>query len=180
MRWQLYQQCGKTDCECTSNGDHFSNKTGPVTERYFNHHRKQYTSSECYTKLGMDKRWQPDCWFNQASVTDINGCRNSSNQLLIEAEAGEKLWLYPNPNSGQFQIRLYYPGVTSEKRRIQIFTSAGSEVMSRDIMLSNVTSPHYQRFDIDLSFQPAGIYLVKVIDMYTKKAVSGFVIKQAK
>ena len=116
----------------------------------------------------------------QASVTDINGCRNSSNQLLIEAEAGEKLWLYPNPNSGQFQIRLYYPGVTSEKRRIQIFTSAGSEVMSRDIMLSNVTSPHYQRFDVDLTMQPAGIYLMKVIDMYTKKAVSGFVIKQAK
>ena len=116
----------------------------------------------------------------QATVTDVNGCRNSSNQLLIEAEAGEKLWLYPNPTSGQFQIRLYYPGVTSEKRRIQIFNSAGSEVMSRDIMLSNVTSPHYQRFDIDLSFQPAGIYLVKVIDMYTKKAVSGFVIKQAK
>ena len=116
----------------------------------------------------------------QATVTDINGCRNSSNQLLIEAEAGDKLWLYPNPTTGQFQIRLYYPGVTSEKRRIQIFNSAGAEVMSRDIMLSNVTSPHYQRFDVDLSFQPAGVYLVKVIDMYTKKATSGFVIKQSK
>lgn len=116
----------------------------------------------------------------QATVTDVNGCRNSSNSLLIEAEAGEKLWLYPNPNSGQFQIRLYYPGVTSEKRRIQIFNSAGSEVMSRDIMLSNVTSPHYQRFDVDLTNQPSGIYLVKVIDLYTKKAVSGFVIKQSK
>lgn len=116
----------------------------------------------------------------QATVTDINGCRNSSNQVLIEAEAGDKLWIYPNPTAGQFQIRLYYPGVTADKRRIQIFNSAGAEVMSRDIMLSNVTSPHYQRFDVDLSFQPAGIYLVKVIDLYTKKSASGFVIKQSK
>jgi subtilisin-like proprotein convertase family protein len=116
----------------------------------------------------------------QATVTDINGCRNSSNQLLIEAEAGDKLWLYPNPTSGQFQIRLYYPGVVSEKRRIQIFNSAGEEVMSRDIFLSNVSSPRYQRFDVDLGFQPAGVYLVKVIDLFSKKSVSGFVIKQTK
>ena len=114
----------------------------------------------------------------QATVTDINGCRNSSNNLLIEAEAGEKLWIYPNPTSGQFQIRLYYPGVITEKRRIQIFDSKGAEVLSRDIMLSNQSSPHYQRFDVDLSRQPSGIYLVRVLDLYTKKAISGFVINQ--
>lgn len=116
----------------------------------------------------------------QATVTDVNGCRNSSNQLLIEAEAGEKLWIYPNPTSGQFQIRMYYPGVVNEKRRIQIFNSAGQEVLSRDIMLNSITSPHYQRFDVDLSFQPGGVYLVKVIDLYTKKSMSGFVIKQTR
>jgi len=116
----------------------------------------------------------------QATVTDINGCRNSSNQLLIEAEAGDKLWIYPNPTSGAFQIRLYYPGVVSEKRRIQIFNSAGEEVMSRDIFLSNISSPRYQRFDVDLGFQPAGVYLVRVIDLFSKKSVSGFVIKQTK
>ncbi|MFZ9388230.1 MAG: GEVED domain-containing protein, partial [Chitinophagaceae bacterium] len=115
----------------------------------------------------------------QATVTDINGCRNSSNNLLIEAEEGDKLWIYPNPTSGQFQIRLYYPQVITEKRRIQIFDSKGAEVMSRDIMLSVQGSPHYQRFDVDLTNQPAGVYLVRVIDMYTKKAKSGFVVKQS-
>lgn len=115
----------------------------------------------------------------RATVTDINGCRNSSNNLLIEAEEGDKLWIYPNPTSGQFQIRLYYPQVITEKRRIQIFDSKGAEVMSRDIMLSRLASPHYQRFDVDLTNHPAGIYLVRVIDMYTKKAKSGFVVKQS-
>jgi subtilisin-like proprotein convertase family protein len=116
----------------------------------------------------------------QVSVTDVNGCRNSSNQLLIEAENSDKLWLYPNPTSGAFQVRLWYSGVTTEKRRIQVFNSAGAEVMSRDIDLSSVTSPRYQRIDIDLGFMPGGVYLVRVIDLYSKKSKSGFVIKQTK
>jgi hypothetical protein len=44
-------------------------------------------------------------------VTDANGRRNSSNQLLIEGET-DKLWLYPNPTSGKFRgkivLRWYY------------------------------------------------------------------------
>jgi hypothetical protein len=49
---------------------------------------------------------------------------------------------------------------------------------SQDILLSNVTSPRYQRFDINLTNQPSGVYLVKVTDLYLKKGKSGFVIKQ--
>ncbi|MCX8020492.1 MAG: T9SS type A sorting domain-containing protein [Chitinophagaceae bacterium] len=116
----------------------------------------------------------------QATVTDINGCRNTSNELTIDAEVSDKLWIYPNPTTGQFQIRLYYPKTTSEKRRIQVFNASGEEVMSRDIMLSLITSPHYQRFDIDLSFHPAGTYLVRVIDLYSGKAAQGFIVKQAR
>jgi subtilisin-like proprotein convertase family protein len=115
----------------------------------------------------------------QATVTDANGCRNSSNILMIDAEVSDKLWLYPNPTSGMFQVRVYYPGVQSEKRRIQVFNSSGQEVLSRDIMLSNTTSPHFQRFDVDLRFQPSGIYVVRVIDLFSKKSVQGFVIKQS-
>jgi len=114
----------------------------------------------------------------QATVTDVNGCRNSSNNLLVEAEAGDKLWIYPNPTSGQFQVRYYYPGVITDRRRIEIYDAKGAQVMRPEYNLSVQTTPHYQRFDIDLSKQPSGVYLVRVIDLYTKKAVTGFVINQ--
>ena len=52
--------------------------------------------------------------------------------------------------------------------------------MSRDLDLSSVTSPRYQRIDIDLGFMPGGVYMVRVIDLYSKKSKSGFVIKQTK
>lgn len=114
----------------------------------------------------------------QATVTDINGCRNSSNELLIDAEAGDKLWIYPNPNNGQFQVRLYYPRAQTEKRKFEIFNSLGQKVQESHYMLSVVDAPHYQRFDIDLNLVPKGTYLVRVVDTYTGKSKQGFVIKQ--
>lgn len=113
----------------------------------------------------------------RATVTDVNGCTNSSNTLLIEAEVADRLWIYPNPNNGVFQVRLYHPGVYTERRRLQIFNQLGQEILSRDLTLTN-TTPHYLRMDVDLSLQPSGVYVVKVIEMYTGKAASGFVVKQ--
>lgn len=113
----------------------------------------------------------------RATVTDVNGCTNSSNNLLIESEVSDRLWIYPNPTSGQFQVRWYYPAVLTEKRRIHVYNQLGQEIMSRDIPLSTVT-PHYMRMDIDLSFQPAGTYVVKIDEIYTGHTISGIVIKQ--
>ena len=40
-------------------------------------------------------------------VTDVNGCTNTSNQVSIRDSASGKCFIYPNPNSGQFQVRYY-------------------------------------------------------------------------
>ncbi len=114
----------------------------------------------------------------RATVTDVNGCTNTSNSLLVETEASDRLWIYPNPTSGQFQVRLYHPGVFTERRKLVIYNSNGQEVMSREMTLSNMTH-HYLRMDVDLSMQPAGTYVVKVIEQSSKKATSGLVIKQS-
>lgn len=113
----------------------------------------------------------------RATVTDVNGCTNSSNSVLIESEVSDRLWIYPNPTSGMFQVRWYYPAVLTEKRRLRIYNLAGQEIMSRDIPISTIT-PHYMRMDVDLSFQPSGTYVVKIDELFTGKSVSGLVIKQ--
>jgi subtilisin-like proprotein convertase family protein len=113
----------------------------------------------------------------QVSVTDANGCRNSSNTVLIETESSDRLWIYPNPTTGKFQVRYYYNGVYTETRRVRIYNSQGQMISSTDFPLSN-TSPHYKQLDFDLSNMAAGVYVIKVYDLYERSHVQGLLIKQ--
>lgn len=113
----------------------------------------------------------------QATVTDINGCVNQSNSLVLGARASERLWIYPNPNTGQFQVRLYYNGVQAERRKVQIFTVGGQLVTQKEFDMNTFTQP-YMRMDFDLSLRAAGTYVVKVVDMHLKEITSGLVVVQ--
>jgi len=114
----------------------------------------------------------------QATVTDINGCVNTSNLLEMGAEASDKLWIYPNPTAGAFQVRLYFDGSdVNEKRIITIFDIEGRQIMSREFDL-RYTTPPYLRMDFDLSNMARGTYVVKVAHKYTGKVVSGLLLVQ--
>ncbi len=114
----------------------------------------------------------------QARVTDANGCINTSGVLTIGAEAAlDRLWIYPNPNDGVFQVRLYYGGPLTERRVVSIFKSNGQLVMEKEFTLDNITNP-YLRMDFDLSTQAGGTYVVKVYNRHTGKTVSGLVVIQ--
>lgn len=112
------------------------------------------------------------------SATSAAGCVSSAPATItIGAEASDKLWIYPNPNQGAFQVRLYYVGTPSEKRVINIYNSAGQLVVSKEFDMTNLTSP-YLRTDFNLGPDAKGTYVVKVIDKYTGRIVSGLVVIQ--
>ena len=114
----------------------------------------------------------------QATVTDVNGCVSSSNTLVIGSEASDKLWIYPNPTTGAFQVRLYYEGGLAEKRVVSIYNPLGQLITSREFTLVSGTAP-YMRMDFDLGGVKAkGTYVVKVANMFTGKVVSGLVLVQ--
>jgi hypothetical protein len=115
----------------------------------------------------------------RATVTDINGCVNSSNSLVIGAEVSDRLWIYPNPSNGAFQVRLYYSGSPFEYRVISVYKSNGELVTTKNFNLNNVSS-QYLRMDLDLGRQAAGTYLIKVDNTITGKIVSGLVVIQRK
>lgn len=110
----------------------------------------------------------------QASVVDVNGCVSTSNELEITAEAGDKLWIYPNPTTGQFQVRLFYGSNVAERRTVTIYNQLGQVMMSKYYDL--VSSAPYLQMDFDLSHLPRGIYAVKVAHQFTGKVTSGLVI----
>lgn len=108
------------------------------------------------------------------------GCTSSAAQagtITIGSEASDRLWIYPNPTDGVFQVRLYHNGQVTEKRKVSIFTSAGQLVQEKEFTLNNVSNPYLQ-MDFDLSRLAAGTYVVKVNNTFAETIVSGLVIIQ--
>jgi len=116
--------------------------------------------------------------FYQATVTDIHGCINTSNILELIAEPSDKLWIYPNPTTGAFQVRLFFDASdVNEKRIVTIYDIEGRQIMSREYDLRYTTAP-YLRMDFDLSNMARGTYVVKVAHKYTGKVVGGLLLVQ--
>ena len=113
----------------------------------------------------------------QATVRDVNGCVNASNVLAIGADASDKLWIYPNPTSGVFQVRYYFAGDMNEKRIVSVYNAAGQLITTKTFNLSFTSAP-YLRMDVDLSGAARGTYVVKVAHAYSGKIVSGLVLVQ--
>jgi subtilisin-like proprotein convertase family protein len=111
----------------------------------------------------------------QATVTDINGCTNTSNIVKIGSEASDKLWIYPNPNGGQFQVRLYYSGVQGERRIVRIYSAQGQLMAQKEFDLDSNT-PQYLSMTFDLPLLSAGTYVVKVVDKNGGKITSGLMV----
>jgi hypothetical protein len=111
-------------------------------------------------------------------VVDVNGCVNTSNILAIGAEASDRLWIFPNPtNDGRFQVRWFYDGVTTERRKVSVFTMLGQKIAEREFDLGAGT-PNYLRMDFDLSKAAPGTYVVKVLNQFHEEIKSGLLIIQ--
>jgi subtilisin-like proprotein convertase family protein len=113
----------------------------------------------------------------QVTVTDVNGCVNKSNSLTISAEGSDRLWIYPNPTSGAFQVRLYHSGERAEKRVVTIYNTIGQVIESKEFVLVAGLPAYYQmNFDLGGGATAKGAYVVKVADQYTGRVVSGLVM----
>jgi subtilisin-like proprotein convertase family protein len=114
----------------------------------------------------------------RATITDVNGCVGSSNNLEIGTEASDQLWIYPNPTDGVFQVRLYFPNFnTSENRVVSVWNANGQMVDRKTLNFIRGMSP-YTQVNFDLSKMAAGTYLVKVTEQNTEKIVSGLIVIQ--
>jgi hypothetical protein len=106
----------------------------------------------------------------KATVTDINGCVNTSAALTVGAEPTEKVFIYPNPSNGKFTVNLYSPWL-SDIRTVNIYNALGSLVASKQFEITN----NYMEMKFDLNLAP-GFYVVKIVHRYVHKEVEGKLI----
>lgn len=111
----------------------------------------------------------------RATVTDINGCVNSSNTITIDAQTSDRLWIYPNPTDGAFQVRLFYGSNMADVRVVTVYNAKGQEIAKKELDFRRGVSP-YAAVTFDLSKEAAGTYVVKVTQRDTEKVVSGFLL----
>ena len=107
------------------------------------------------------------------SVNDVNGCNSTSNTVVINEVASDILFIYPSPNTGQFQVRYFSDlGTTQYPRTVNVYDSKGTRVYSRSY---SINSP-YTRIDVNLINHPKGIYSVELSDYNGNRIKTGRVV----
>ncbi len=91
--------------------------------------------------------------------TDPLGCVNNSATINVTGQPSNQLWVYPNPNQGQFQVRYY--NQVNEKLTLNIYNALGQKIYQKDFN----TTTTYTRIDVNLGTNfSEGVYTVEVVN----------------
>ncbi|MEO6406018.1 MAG: T9SS type A sorting domain-containing protein [Ferruginibacter sp.] len=106
-------------------------------------------------------------------VTDLNtGCSSATNKVTVKDSVSNKVFIYPNPSSGIFQVRYYSANSTSRTYTLNIYDNKGSRVYSKAYPISRT----YDRMDVNLKNVSSGGYLVEVKDESGNRMATGRVV----
>ncbi len=108
----------------------------------------------------------------KATITDINGCTNITDEISLTGFPSNRLFIYPNPTpDGIFHVRLFIPSLP-DFRTVTVYNSAGA-VVARQTFTARAP---YQEATFDFRGMAAGIYTVEVKHQYTNIVAVGKVI----
>lgn len=106
------------------------------------------------------------------TVTAVGGCSNSSAVLSVSDSAVARLFIYPNPTNGQFQVS--YHNTPNSRQILSVFDSKGARVYSKSYDLTTT----YQRMAVDMRRNRGGVYSILLSDRNGKKIATGSVVIQ--
>ena len=119
-------------------------------------------TSAALTGLSVD-----DIGTYKVTYTDGNGCKQTSADLAVTAEASDILFVYPNPNTGRFQVRIN--NSPAEDLYVTVYDSKGTKVYQKKVTTSAIS---YSRLDVDLGLKASGLFIVEIRDAGGKQIAS--------
>ncbi|MFN8244264.1 MAG: M36 family metallopeptidase [Ferruginibacter sp.] len=108
------------------------------------------------------------------TVTDVNGCVNSSNTVSITDSVNTTLFIYPNPNNGVFQVRYYSALRNVLPRGLVVYDAKGARIYNASY---NINAP-YARMDVDLRNFGKGVYWIELLDRNNQRLAVGRAVVQ--
>ena len=108
-------------------------------------------------------------------VNDINGCTGTSNTVNIRDSSSASLFIYPNANTGKFNVRLYSDPTSSyylAPRFLNVYDSKGARIYSKQYSILG----SYTNMPVDISNFGSGIYTVEVADSKGVRIKTGHVV----
>ena len=99
------------------------------------------------------------------NVTNSNGCVGTSNVVNISDSAQQKMFVYPNPSNGKFQVRYLSDVSNLSPRKITIYNAAGAIVYKASFVMFG----GYTAMNIDLTSAASGIYYIHLMDNNEKQ-----------
>ncbi|MGB3006562.1 MAG: HYR domain-containing protein, partial [Chitinophagaceae bacterium] len=110
----------------------------------------------------------------KVTYTDPNGCVRTSADLVVSGQASGNLYVYPNPNTGLFEVRFF--NLPNEMATVSVYDSKGARVY-RKALTTTIT---YTSIGIDISSLPGGNYLVEVVNSTGRRIGAKWIIKHHK
>jgi hypothetical protein len=107
------------------------------------------------------------------TVTNAGNCSNTAALVNISDSVSTKLFILPNPNSGQFDV-IYYNSAATNTHTLRIFDSKGALVYSNVYPITGA----YQRMPVDMRPGGKGTYVVALFNSNGKRVASGKVVIQ--
>jgi hypothetical protein len=83
--------------------------------------------------------------------------------MVVTGQPSDRLWVYPNPNRGVFQIRFF--NANNETVNVNIYNALGQQVWTKAI----VTGLAYSSLNVDISNLSQGTYTAEVYNSAGKK-----------
>lgn len=108
----------------------------------------------------------------KANVVDLHGCTNNSDEFAITDSVSTKLFIFPNPNTGQFQVRYYSLPGNVLPRILTIYDAKGAMVLNKTFTIGKP----YDQMEVDFSRLNAGVYIVNLLDFGGKRLAYGKVV----
>jgi methionine-rich copper-binding protein CopC len=124
------------------------------------------------TSTNIIKVYASDAGNYKVTVTAPSGCTaTSANVFTASIPEPDKLFIFPNPSSGLFNVA-YSNGLANlNGRTINVYDAKGAKVFSKTY---NVNVP-YENMRVDLRKNAKGVYYVELVDGTGKKLASSSV-----
>lgn len=112
-------------------------------------------TSSTYGPLGV-----LDVGAYKVTYVDPNGCVNTSADVEVKPQSSTGIYIYPNPNAGQFHIRFF--NTTAQSITVLVYDYLGQKIFTQ---IYPVPLPTYSVVDVDLGKRLAiGSYFVMVLN----------------